>query len=256
MRRSSLPNRAPTFTPDIQGWFSGVCSEIEPSDLFDDGWTRYEYAVHLEKLYPCMEAMRFGVQLDLPKLVTAQLQAGYGINAMIEITELVSREKRLTYPIIEASTRIKALDVLIMHKANVDIRNTKGETALSMAVSRLKQAQSTPIHRRDDGKDADLRDGMLCIEMLLRRHCKRGALSKEASVREIIRKLAVERWSRIRKLLRPLAQATNAWRELFVHVRYKPGSEGFRECKTEFEDIAHSRPPLEVVDPAEYLDGQ
>ena len=254
--RIVLPDRAPSFTPDIRGWFSGVCSEVEPSDLFDHGWTRYQCAVHLEKRYPCMEAMRFGAQLDFPKLVTAQLQAGYGINAMIEITESVPREKRLTYPIIEASTRFRALKALILQQADIDVENSKGETALSTAVSRLKRAQSTPIHRRDDGKDADLRDGMLCIEMLLRRHCKRGALSKETPVRKITRKLAVERWSRIRKLLTPLAQATNVWRELLVHVRYKPGSARFRECKAEFEDIAHSRPPTEVIDPAEYLDGQ
>ena len=250
-----LPYEVNRYTPDIRGWFSGVRVQVDPHDLFDEGWTRYQHAVHLEKQYPCMEAMRFGVQLDLPDLVTKQLNAGYHVNAIIEVTDPLSREKRLTYPVVEASTRFKCLEVLYLRRANIDMRNPKGDTALSTAVSRLKRAQSTPIERRTDSMDLDLRDGPMCIETLLRLQCKRGALSDDKLVSSITQTIAIERWTRIRRLLKPLAKSTSMLRELLVHVRYKPGSVAFRECKAEFEDIAHSRPPTEVIDPAEYLDG-
>ena len=109
-----LPNAVSSATPDVRQWFAHLRTQIDPPDLFDVAWTRYQHTVHLSTRYPCMDAMRYGCQLNLPNLVTTQLKAGYGVNAMIEVTDPVSKEKRLTYPIIEASTRFQALKVLLV----------------------------------------------------------------------------------------------------------------------------------------------
>jgi hypothetical protein len=255
-----LPNAVSSATPDVRQWFAHLRTQIDPPDLFDVAWTRYQHTVHLSTRYPCMDAMRYGCQLNLPNLVTTQLKAGYGVNAMIEVTDPVSKEKRLTYPIIEASTRFQALKVLFHANANIHVQNPNGETALSTAVARVKRAQSTSIQHRNSSMDMDLRDGPVCVELLLGLGCKRGKLSSERMVRGITRKLARERWARVRKLVRPVSHAAGAFLELLVHVQYMPGSKRFRECQAEYEFVwthrmCNPRGGFEV-DPAEYLDGE
>ena len=168
-------------------------------------------------------------------LITTQLKAGYGVNSFIEVTDPVSKEKRLTYPIIEASTRFQALKVLVNANANIHVQSPDGETVLSTAVARVKRAQSTSIQHRNSDMDVDASQGPICVELLLGLGCKRGKLSNEKMVRKITRKLARERWARVRKLVKPVSIAVKVLRGLLVHVRYKPGSKGFRECKAEYE---------------------
>ena len=255
-----LPNATSNCTPDVRQWFAHLRTQVDPPDLFDIAWTRYQHTVHLSTRYPCMDAMRYGCQQNIPTLITTQLKAGYGVNAMIEVTDPVSKEKRLTYPIIEASTRFQALKVLFNAKANIHIQNPDGETALSTAVERVKRAQSTSIQYRNSHMDADLSEGPICVELLLGLGCKRGKLSNEKMVRKITRKLARERWARVRKLVRPVSHAAGALLELLEHVRYMPGSKGFRECQAEYEFVwthrlCNPRGGFEI-DPAEYLDGE
>lgn len=232
-----LPNATSSCTPDVRRWFAHLRTQVDPPNLFDAAWTRYQHAVHLGTRYPSMDAMRFGCQLDLPNLIAAQLNAGYGVNAMIEVTDPDSNQKRLTYPLIEASTRFHALEVLFNAKANIHIQSLEGDTALSTAVARVKRAQSTSIQHRNSGMDMDLRDGPICVELLLGLGCKRGKLSSERMVRDITRKLARERWARVRKLVKPVSHTAGVLLELLEHVRYMPGSKGFRKCQAEYEFV-------------------
>ena len=154
-----LPNATSSYTPDVRQWFTYTRTQVDPPNLFDAAWIRYQHAVHLETRYPSMDAMKFGCRLDLPHLITAQLKAGYGVNAFIEVTDPVSKQKRLTYPVIEASTRFHALKALFNPKANIYIQSPDGETLLSTAVARVKRAQSTSIQHRNSGMDMDLTYG-------------------------------------------------------------------------------------------------
>ena len=251
-----LPDATSSYTPDVRQWFTYTRTQVDPPNLFDAAWIRYQHAVHLETRYPSMDAMKFGCRLDLPHLITAQLKAGYGVNAFIEVTDPVSKQKRLTYPVIEASTRFHALKALFNAKANIHIQSPDGETVLSTAVARVKRAQSTLIQHRNSGMDMDLTYGPICVELLLGLGCKRGKLSDDKMVRDITQKLARKRWARVRKMVKPVSHAAGALLELLVHVRYMPGSKGFRECQAEYENVSYRMCNGATVDPAEYFENE
>lgn len=201
---------------------------------------RVKVARHLQIRIPDEESMRYACRYNKPDLALAQLRNGYHVNARIYQSSPSGGPvaDQFTTPLLEAACFPNLVTVLLKHGANPNMTDSTNRQPILIVYDRWLRAKQKPVERQDWHSDHEARNLPYFVDYLLQSGCKRppcNMLHSMPLLKKRIRVFARKRWKLLWRVVKLVAKAAAAFRELYMNAHFKPGGEFAAEIKRNWE---------------------